>query len=135
MSKTTDYIIEKMNRQSKQETDALKKACNFTLEAWEKNPKRTTIVIKNVNKTINGTYIIESQGEFGNGSWYEIKDVSKDTRFWNTSPSSEERKGKCHGAWQVWFQRNDQPYLDIAYYSNKNYMNKTLRQDQFELLP
>ncbi len=134
MSKTTDYIIEKLNRQSKEETDALKKACNFTLEDWEKNPKRTTIVIKNVNKTINGTYIIESQGEFGNGSWYEIKDVSKDTRFWNTSPSSEERKGKCHGAWQVWFQRSDQPYLDIAYYSNKNYMNKTLRQDQFELL-
>jgi len=135
MSKTTDYIIEKMNVQATQEADDLKKACNFTLEDWEKNPKRSTLIIKNVNKIINGTYTIESQGEFGNGSWYDIKDVSQDTHFWNTCPSAEERKGKCHGAWQVWFQRNDQPYLDIAYYSNKNYMNKTLRQDQFELLP
>jgi hypothetical protein len=134
LNKTTDNIIVKMNEKAQLKMDKLKKACNFTLEDWEKNPKRTTIIIKNVNKTINGTYTIESQGEFGNGSFYMIKDVSKETQFWNNNPSSEERKGKCHGSWQVWFQRKYEPYLDIAYYSDKNYMNKTLRQDQFELL-
>lgn len=134
MTKEINDVIRDNNIKAQQMEEDLTKACNFTQEDWEKNPKRTTIIIKNVNKTINGTYTIESQGEFGNGSWYNIKDVSKDTRFLNTCPSSEERKGKCHGGWQVWFQRNDVPYLDIAYYSDKNYMNKSLRQDQFELL-
>ena len=134
MTENMNEIIRNNNIKAQRKAEELKKACNFTLQDWEKNPKRSTIIIKNVNKVINGTYTIESQGEFGNGSFYKIKDVSKDTRFWNTCPSSEERKGKCHGGWQVWFQRSDQPYLDIAYYSDKNYMNKTLRQDQFELL-
>jgi hypothetical protein len=134
MTQESNDIIRKNNIEGQRKSEELKKACNFTLQDWEKNPKRTTIIIKNVNKVINGTYTIESQGEFGNGSYYMVKDVSKDIHYWNSGPSAEERKGKCHDAWQVWFQRSDQPYLDIAYYSDKNYMNKTLRQDQFELL-
>ena len=131
MSKTTDHIIETMNQE---------KDNTFTYDDWKKNPQRTTIIIKNVNKTIDGTYTIESQGEFGNGSYYKVKDVHMDHTFW-TYENREKGlcKGKGHDAWQVWFSSAGgslvtKAYLDIGYHSNKNYMNKTLRQDQFELL-
>lgn len=109
----------------------------FIYEDWKKNPKRTTIIIKNVNKTINGTYTIESQGQFGNGSYYKVKDVHMEYSFWNSvNKEKGEYKGKGYDAWQVRFfsEGGKKASLDIAYYSDKNYMNKTLRQDQFELL-